>query len=382
MISLAQVLLLLGTLTAITAITVPALPAGMRRRQNKVCPPFPYATLENGRITTIGMQKYLFACDPGYFLTTKNQVRCYKGKWTSTKQPTCNRSGGQCDDPHPISNGVILGSSRQVGATIQYLCNTGFILMGKGSRTCLESEHWSGITPACMDETEPVQKVAERLKDKFVTHMEAYSSDIIPDAYNGMATTPCTSESSCDTMKQNDERVSKNAIETEDDDDSSPIAVNFPPADPHFIAKHKRRHKNKRKKLLFQSKLSTIFEDIEEENEEETLFISDGSGSIDESEIPLVEIPCYKNSPSIHKYESENSDNEEQFLKVNQKDSTHHKEDIPVHSPRRRKGNKLRRRHKLRRKIHRVPTHAGKIRVQMTSRKPIHRNSTRRRQRI
>ncbi|GIY37008.1 uncharacterized protein CDAR_306271, partial [Caerostris darwini] len=104
-----------------------------------------------------------------------------------------------------------------------------------------------------------------------------------------MTSPPLTSgerlESSCNTMKQNGERVSKTSIETEDYDDSSPIAVNFPLLDLHFMMKHKRRHKNKRKKLLFQSKSNTISEDIEEEN----LFIS-GCGSIDESEIPLVEI--------------------------------------------------------------------------------------------
>ncbi|CAL1296473.1 unnamed protein product [Larinioides sclopetarius] len=91
MIISAQVLLVIGLVIVIS----PAILSAARVRQNHAaCPPFPYITLDHGKITPIGTQKYLFTCDPGYFLASPPQVRCWKGKWSSTNEPKCLKAAG------------------------------------------------------------------------------------------------------------------------------------------------------------------------------------------------------------------------------------------------------------------------------------------------
>ncbi|CAL1296471.1 unnamed protein product [Larinioides sclopetarius] len=176
MIISAQVLLVIGLVIVIS----PAILSAARVRQNHAaCPPFPYITLDHGKITPIGTQKYLFTCDPGYFLASPPQVRCWKGKWSSTNEPKCLKAEGQCEDPDPLTGGEILGEERHEGAAIQYMCKPGFILMGDGTRTCLRGGYWSGITPTCMDESEPLKNVAERFKEKFVTDIGSHSTDSV-----------------------------------------------------------------------------------------------------------------------------------------------------------------------------------------------------------
>ncbi|XP_071036846.1 complement C2 isoform X2 [Parasteatoda tepidariorum] len=145
----------------------------------KKCSPFPHAILENGHVSVLGDQKFLFQCDSGFFLASPPLVRCWKGKWSSTKTPKCIKSEGMCEEPTAISNGEIHGSERSVGSTVQYMCQPGFLLLGEGSRECLPGGHWSGITPACMEESEPIQKVADRLKEHFVSNLST-SNESIP----------------------------------------------------------------------------------------------------------------------------------------------------------------------------------------------------------
>ncbi|CAL1296475.1 unnamed protein product [Larinioides sclopetarius] len=302
MIISAQVLLVIGLVIVIS----PAILSAARVRQNHAaCPPFPYITLDHGKITPIGTQKYLFTCDPGYFLASPPQVRCWKGKWSSTNEPKCLKAEGQCEDPDPLTGGEILGEERHEGAAIQYMCKPGFILMGDGTRTCLRGGYWSGITPTCMDESEPLKNVAERFKEKFVTDIGSHSTDITWDSNKGMQAPcspteeesgfPCQPSFIVHPSTDTDDKASTDLTETEYDFDLSPVSIDFPPNDPHFIRKHKRRHKSKRGKLAFKSSLSTITEDIEGEAEE---VFSGDAGSGDENVLLLGSIPCYK-TPSL-----------------------------------------------------------------------------------
>ncbi|CAL1296474.1 unnamed protein product [Larinioides sclopetarius] len=109
MIISAQVLLVIGLVIVIS----PAILSAARVRQNHAaCPPFPYITLDHGKITPIGTQKYLFTCDPGYFLASPPQVRCWKGKWSSTNEPKCLKAGvvaqGRLLDIDSTKNGLEL----------------------------------------------------------------------------------------------------------------------------------------------------------------------------------------------------------------------------------------------------------------------------------
>ncbi|PRD28701.1 UNVERIFIED_CONTAM: Sushi, von Willebrand factor type A, EGF and pentraxin domain-containing protein 1 [Trichonephila clavipes] len=298
-----QVLLIIQT--SLIAILLPTYEATRPKQNHEPCSPFPYATLENGKITSIGTQKYMFKCDPGYFLSSPLQVRCWKGKWSSLQKPSCSKIEGQCDDPPPIPGGRILGDLKYIGSIINYICNPGFILMGDRMRTCLESGHWSGITPACMDESEPVQKVAERLKKDFVMEMGSHSSDISEDFLNGTnVTIPCdtngNSEKPCKSSSinviistNNNSSVPNNQTNSREKDAFSPVVIYFPPTDPRFDRKHKRRHKKKREKLAFTPSLDTVAENTEGEKAAE----NESSGekiSIYEQENSHFNISCRK----------------------------------------------------------------------------------------
>ncbi|GFS29639.1 sushi, von Willebrand factor type A, EGF and pentraxin domain-containing protein 1 [Nephila pilipes] len=295
MIISSQVLLVIKT--SLIVISLPIYEASRPRQRQEPCSPFPHATLENGKITSIGAQKYLFRCDPGYFLTSPQQVRCYKGNWTSLKKPHCSKIEGQCDDPPPIPGGKILGDMKFVGSVIHYMCDPGFILMGDGMRSCLQSGHWSGITPVCMDESEPVQQVAQRLKKGFVMEMGSHSTDISQDFQNGTDVIP-SSSGYVDISKNSGNSLPKDQSESKDEYEFSPVDINFPPTNRRFMRKHKLRHKMKRKNIKFEPRLNAIAENTEGEKEAE----AESSGeefsgeiiSLYEQENSQINISCYK----------------------------------------------------------------------------------------
>ncbi|GFR07270.1 sushi, von Willebrand factor type A, EGF and pentraxin domain-containing protein 1 [Trichonephila clavata] len=297
-----QVLLIIKI--SLIVILLPTFKTTKPKQNHEPCSPFPYATLENGNITSIGTQKYMFKCNPGYYLASPPQVRCWKGKWSSLQKPTCSKIEGQCDDPPPIHGGKILGDLKYIGSIINYICDPGFILMGDRMRTCESSGHWSGITPTCMDESEPVQNVAERLKKDFVIEMGSHSSDISEDFLNGTNVTPCdtngNSEKPCKSSSinviiytNNNSSVPNDETEAKDKDEFSPVVIYFPPTDPRFDRRQKRKHKKNREKLAFTPGLDTIAENIEGEKtaEEES---SGEKMSIYEQENSHFNISCRK----------------------------------------------------------------------------------------
>ncbi|KFM67245.1 Complement factor B, partial [Stegodyphus mimosarum] len=169
----AKLFLWVGIMVMLTHLTL------CKKKKKASCPPFPHTTLENGQIIAVEKDKFQFRCNRGYFLSSPPVVRCWRGKWSSVAEPKCSRKEGQCDDPPPVHGSEVYGDEREVGATIQYVCLPGYILIGSGKRTCLESGYWDGITPTCMEESEPLQSLAERLKDKFITEVGVHSNDSI-----------------------------------------------------------------------------------------------------------------------------------------------------------------------------------------------------------
>jgi len=62
--------------------------------------------------------------------------------------------GIQCDNLSAPSNGGMLCSSGRVGVgyegdTCSFRCNTGYELIGSGTRTCQNNGSWNGTTSVC-----------------------------------------------------------------------------------------------------------------------------------------------------------------------------------------------------------------------------------------
>lgn len=143
--------------------------------KEKDCSPFPFVSLEHGRIVRTGYQRYFFGCKEGHFLASPSKIRCYRGNWTSTQEPKCLKKEGMCDDPPKVANAVVHGADRSIGDSVRYVCDPGFTMLGRGELTCTAGGHWRKRTPTCMDENEPLEKVAERLKNSFVNEIGTYT---------------------------------------------------------------------------------------------------------------------------------------------------------------------------------------------------------------
>ena len=55
-----------------------------------------------------------------------------------------------CPDLDDPDNGDVDTDGNTPGSTATYTCNSGFELMGKGTRSCQSSGEWDGVPPVCM----------------------------------------------------------------------------------------------------------------------------------------------------------------------------------------------------------------------------------------
>ena len=62
----------------------------------------------------------------------------------------CGDGGGGCPPPDSVINGQVLGDQYQVGATIHFQCDAGYMIEGPSSRICLSSGEWNdNRNPLC-----------------------------------------------------------------------------------------------------------------------------------------------------------------------------------------------------------------------------------------
>lgn len=57
----------------------------------------------------------------------------------------------ECGSPAKINNGSyrLLNGTRHYLSTVQYTCNEGHVLVGRGSLVCDVDEKWNGPPPRC-----------------------------------------------------------------------------------------------------------------------------------------------------------------------------------------------------------------------------------------
>ena len=91
-----------------------------------------------------------FACNEGYELQNdSNTTICQAdGNWTNPDPPD-ECSIIYCETPGPLANGQVVGSVFTFGSTINFICNSGFVLVGESSSICLKDKSWSTEAPTC-----------------------------------------------------------------------------------------------------------------------------------------------------------------------------------------------------------------------------------------
>ncbi|XP_078585767.1 CUB and sushi domain-containing protein 1-like [Branchiostoma floridae x Branchiostoma japonicum] len=115
--------------------------------ERKSCPELPHPL--NGN-TTRGGHFYgdvaMFTCAAGYELTGSETMTCQSnGQWSGL-QPLCSRV--QCPTLSPIANGQMSGGNL-FGQLVNYVCNSGYRLVGSSSRKCQADRSWSGTQASC-----------------------------------------------------------------------------------------------------------------------------------------------------------------------------------------------------------------------------------------
>ena len=54
-----------------------------------------------------------------------------------------------CGDPGKPSNGIVIGNDYKFGATMEYECIDGYVLVGAKTGKCQDDGLWSHETPYC-----------------------------------------------------------------------------------------------------------------------------------------------------------------------------------------------------------------------------------------
>ena len=134
------------------------------------CPPID-TDVDQNRVMTVDGNKMFhrakFTCNDGYFLDGADEIVCTSGGYWSHPPPKCKPI--ECpelnsDDPHLI----IAGANRTLGSKISFVCPDGYKLAGPSTTTCLDNNRWSEAeTPTCepIDCQPPLPPVNGRVLD-------------------------------------------------------------------------------------------------------------------------------------------------------------------------------------------------------------------------
>ncbi|GFY45693.1 zona pellucida sperm-binding protein 3 receptor [Trichonephila inaurata madagascariensis] len=90
-----------------------------------------------------------YKCNPGHLLVGPNIRTCLPSGFFSEFPPKCRYL--ECGDPANIAHGsyTLLNGTRHYLSTVQYSCDEGHVLVGRGSLVCDVDEKWNGPPPRC-----------------------------------------------------------------------------------------------------------------------------------------------------------------------------------------------------------------------------------------
>ncbi|XP_064379330.1 seizure protein 6 homolog isoform X2 [Dromaius novaehollandiae] len=128
--------------------------------RNDTCPELP--EIPNGWKTTshpelVHGTVVTYHCYPGFELAGTDVLMCHWDLTWSGDLPACERVTS-CGDPGDAEHGrrVVSSAKFPVGATVQFVCNKGYVLTGAGLLTCHDrpaaGPKWSDRVPKCIPE--------------------------------------------------------------------------------------------------------------------------------------------------------------------------------------------------------------------------------------
>ncbi|CAH1243596.1 CR1 [Branchiostoma lanceolatum] len=110
----------------------------------------PPSELPNGRISGSSYEfnhTLEYKCNTGYVLNGTDDRTCLaSGEW-SDKIPFCQPVN--CGQPDSIENGIMIGIFLTYQSSVQYHCEQGYTLVGASSRVCQANGRWGGDAPYC-----------------------------------------------------------------------------------------------------------------------------------------------------------------------------------------------------------------------------------------
>lgn len=112
-------------------------------------------TLRNGTVI-ISDPKYnigatlVFECNEGFVLKGRSTITCRKFGWDFRRLPRCKEK--LCPNPGRPKRGYrLMSRSFRIGSKVRFSCQSGYILHGSRERTCRENYEWSGSLTTCQD---------------------------------------------------------------------------------------------------------------------------------------------------------------------------------------------------------------------------------------
>lgn len=105
---------------------------------------------ENGEVnfhSTVYASVAEYSCYNGYTLTGSPETMCLADGTWSDDIPLCQPT--VCNRPVGIPHGYYLVGTFHANDTLEYFCNTGYTLEGRGTRTCSSNGEWYGPLPRC-----------------------------------------------------------------------------------------------------------------------------------------------------------------------------------------------------------------------------------------
>ncbi|XP_071821519.1 protein lev-9-like isoform X6 [Apostichopus japonicus] len=91
-------------------------------------------------------ERLFYSCNAGYEPVSSSYLQCVDGNWS---EADIRCTAKTCGQPGDINNGGIIEEVYTFPNSVTYVCNEGFTLNGRTTRTCQANQHWSGIAPSC-----------------------------------------------------------------------------------------------------------------------------------------------------------------------------------------------------------------------------------------